>query len=91
MTDRKILLNALGRMVIMETMHERKTKVVVEILRRLYAQTVQNRIYRIGQKHFRCYHVFDRKEKSNQYAFSFYYGISRNILVSFKSVRMMAN
>lgn len=64
----------------METMHERKTKVVEEVLKRLRAQPVKNRIYRIGENHFRYYHIFDRKDKTDQYAFSFYYGIGQKIL-----------
>jgi len=63
----------------MEARHERKTKVVEEVLKRLSAQPVESRIYRIGEKHFRCYHTFDKKEKS-KYAFSFYYGIGQRIL-----------
>ena len=66
-------------MVIMETRRERKTKVVTEVLKRLKAQPVQNRIYRIGEKHFRYYHIFDKKEKT-KHAFSFYYGIGQRIL-----------
>jgi len=71
----------------METSQERKNRIVAKVLKDMGAQPGQNRIYRIGNRHFRCYHIFAMKDQPIQYAYSFYYGISQKILQNIKQFK----